>query len=211
MSENPLSDSPNSSVPAETVSTSTSASAQPIPVNTEPPTAFEIGEEFGTAKKNLPPAGIVAICLGVLVVIIAVVGFTQRPHASATGSIDDVTAVEIPGQNSVLVAINISFHNNSEKPFWVHSMKADLSAQTGEYSDEAASSVDFDRYFQAFPPLKAHALTPLKMEDKIQPGAQMKGTMIVSFPVTPDVFNNRKSLKVTIWPYDQAVPMVLTK
>src|SRR5512143_2459792 len=30
---------------------------------TEPTTDFQIGEEFGTAKRNLPPAGIVVICV----------------------------------------------------------------------------------------------------------------------------------------------------
>ena len=207
-SQNPGSENPvvqNSATPESSKSTEVQTT------NTEPPMKFDIGEEYGTAKKNLPPAKIVGICLGVLIVIIVIVGFLQRPKPGATGTIDDVTAVEIPGQNSVMVAINVSFRNNTEKAIWIHSMKADLSTQSGDFSDTAASAVDFDRYYQAFPALKAHALTPLKVEDKIQPGAQDQGTLIVSFPVSPDVFNNRKSLKVTIWPYDQAVPMVLRK
>ena len=43
------------------------------------------------------------------------------------------------------------------------------------------------------------------------PGGQIKGTIIVSFPITPDAFASRKSLKVTIQPYDQPVPLVLVK
>jgi hypothetical protein len=44
------------------------------------------------------------------------------------------------------------------------------------------------------------ALTP---EMKIAPGAELKGTVIVSFPVNEDTFNHRKSLSVTVLPYDQ--------
>jgi hypothetical protein len=90
-------------------------------------------------------------------------------------------------------------------------MKADLETTDKTYSDDAASASDFDRYFQAFPALKEHALTPLKIEDKIPPGGSTQGTIVVSFPVSQDIFSKRKSLKVSIWPYDQAVPLVLTR
>ena len=80
-----------------------------------------------------------------------------------------------------------------------------------KYTDEAASGVDFERYFQAFLALKEHALAPLEPEAMIEPGGEAKGTIIVSFPVTADTFANRKSIKVTIRPYDQPVPLVLTK
>jgi len=33
-------------------------------------TSFNIGEEFGTAKRNLPPAKIVAIAIGVVAVVL---------------------------------------------------------------------------------------------------------------------------------------------
>ena len=52
------------------------------------------------------------------------------------------------------------------------------------------------------------ALVP---EQKIGPGALAQGTVVVSFPVTQDAFDKRKSLSVVIQPYDQAVPVVLTK
>jgi hypothetical protein len=43
------------------------------------------------------------------------------------------------------------------------------------------------------------------------PGTQQKGTIIVSFPVAKDAFDKRKSISVTIQPYDQPLPIVLTK
>ena len=189
--------------------------AQPIPPSasapSEPGTPFHIGEEFGTAKKNLPPTKIILIGVAVIAVIALIVSLAQRPHSATTGSIDDVVSVEIPDQNSIMVAINVSFQNNGTKPYWIHTIKADLDTTSGSFSDDAASPADFGRYFQAFPALKQHALAPLEREARINPGGRIAGTIIVAFPVTPDAFANRKSLKVTIQPYDQPVPLVLTK
>jgi len=177
----------------------------------QPRTQFHIGEEFGTAKKNLPPVKIVAIGVGVVAVVAIILSLVQRPHSATTGSIDDVVSVEVPDQNMVMVAINVSFQNNGVKSYWIHTIKADLDTTTGSFTDDAASPADFDRYFQAFPALKQHALAPLEREAKITPGGRIAGTVIVTFPLTPDAFANRKQLRVTIQPYDQPVPLVLTK
>ncbi len=175
------------------------------------PTTFNIGEEYGTAKKNLPPIKIVVIPLVIIGVIAAIVALAQRPKSSATGSIGDVVSVEVPDQNTTMVAINVSVQNHGKTAYRIQSIQAALDAGTGQFTDDAASAVDFDRYFQALPALKAHALTPLIPETKIDAGGEAAGTVIVSFPVTPDVFASRKSLTVTIQPYDQAVPLVLKK
>jgi hypothetical protein len=186
----------------------------PAPEPVPPPPAqipFDIGEEFGTAKKNLPPAKIILIGVGALLIVAAIVALIQRPHTTAAGKIDNIVAVEIPDQKAIMVAVNVSFQNNGKKAFWIHNMDATLETDSGPLKDDAASGADFDRYFQAFPALKEHALPPLKLEDKIEPGGSTKGTIIVSFPVTQDVFNKAKSFQVSIWPYDQAVPLILTK
>jgi hypothetical protein len=186
-------------------------SPRPDPPVPESGTPFNIGEEFGNAKKNLPPLKIVLIGVAVIAVIAIIAGLVQRPHSATTGSIDDVVSVEIPDQNMVMVAINVAFQNNGVKPYWIHTIKADLDTGSASFTDDAASPADFDRYFQAFPTLKQHALDPLQREAKINPGGHAQGTIIVAFPVTPDAFAKRKSLKVTIQPYDQPVPLVLTK
>jgi hypothetical protein len=185
---------------------------RPAPASSPAPgTPFHIGEEFGTAKKNLPPAKIVVIGVVAIAVVALIASLAQRPHSATTGSIDDVVSVEIPDQNSIMVAINVSFQNNGTKPYWIHTIKANLDTASATFSDDAASPADFDRYFQAFPTLKQHALAPLEREARINPGGGIAGTIIVAFPVTPDAFANRKSLKVTIQPYDQPVPLVLTR
>jgi len=183
----------------------------PAPQASQPGTSFHIGEEFGTAKKNLPPARIVLIGVGIVLLVGAILAVIERPQPSATGSIDQMVSVEIPNQGSVMAAINVSFGNHGVKPFWIHTIKAELETTNGTFSDDAASPVDFDRYYQAFPELKQYAIQPLEREAKIEPGGQTQGTIIVSFPVTPEAFAGRKLLKVIIQPYDQPAPLVLTK
>jgi hypothetical protein len=51
----------------------------------------------------------------------------------------------------------------------------------------------------------------LPPETKIQPGEVVTRTVMVNFPVTLDVFNQRQSVSVIVWPYDQTVPVTLTK
>ncbi len=181
------------------------------PSTETPKTDFNIGEEFGTAKKNLPPVKILLIGAALIVLGWAIAALLQRPHTDATGSIGQVVSVEVTDQNLVMVAVNVAFQNNGTKPFWIHTIKADVETASGNFSADAASPVDFNRYYQAFPALKEYAQAPLEREAKIVPGGQIQGTIIVSFPLTADAFAGRKSLKVTIQPYDQPAPLVLTK
>lgn len=174
---------------------------------------INIGEEYGTAKKNLPPAKIVLIAIGAVVVVVIIASFLKRPTPQASGSLDNVAAVEIPGQGSTMVALTFTLHNTSEKILYVHTLQGVLKTASGDPPApvDALSAIDWDRYFQAFPTLKNGAQPALPPETKLQPGESTTRTIIVAFPVTLDVFNQRKSLSVVIWPYDQTVPVTLTK
>jgi len=173
-------------------------------------TEFHFGDEFGTAKRNLPPAGIVAICIAVVAIIVGIIAFTERPKPQGAGSIDFATAVEVPGQNMILVAVTVTLRNTTDKPLWIHTIKANLTTADGQtFEDKAASVVDLDRYFSAFPALKESAEPPLAPETKLLPGASQRGTIIVSFKITKDAFVQRKALTVSIQPYDQVLPVVL--
>lgn len=172
---------------------------------------IHIGEEYGTAKKNLPPAKIVLIAIGAVLVVVLIASFLKRAKPQASGSLDSITAVEIPGQSSTMVALTFTIHNTSDKILYVRSLQSSIKAPSGEFTAEAVSAVDFDRYFQAFPTLKNGAQPALPPETKIQPGETVARTIIVAFPVTLDAFNQRTSTSVIIWPYDQTVPVTLTK
>jgi hypothetical protein len=182
----------------------------PPPPRREPSTEFHIGEEFGTAKRSLPPVGIVLICLAAVAVIVGIFAFKERQKPQGAGSIDFVAAAEVPGQNMILAAITFTLRNTADKPLWIHTLKAQLTTADGKtFDDEAAAAVDLDRYFQAFPALKESAEPPLSPEAKLLAGAERRGTIIVSFKVAKETFDQRKSLTVTIQPYDQALPVVL--
>jgi len=186
---------------------------QPVPTPPTPPaptTEFHIGDEFGTAKRNLPPTGIVLICLAAVALVVSIFAFVGRPKPQGAGSINVVSAVEVPGQNMVLAAITFTLRDTTKTPLWIHTLKAGLTTADGKtFDDNAASAVDLDRYYQAFPALKESAEPPLPPETKLLPGTEKRGTIIVGFKVTKEDFDRRKSLTVTIQPYDQVAPVVL--
>src|SRR5258707_346928 len=68
-----------------------------------------------------------------------------------------------------------------------------------------------NRLLISFPNIEEPALAALTPETKMPPGRQAEGTVVVRFPVTQDGFDKRKSLSVAIQPYDQPLPLVLTK
>jgi hypothetical protein len=187
------------------------APSEPVTTPAEPQIAFNIGEEFGTARKNLPPTKILLLAVAGIAIITAVVGFVQKPRQTANGSIDQVVMVELPGQAQVMVAVGISIHNFGKNPYVVQDVGAVLEANNGSFPDQAASVVDVARYYEAFPALKEHAYDPLKMGTSIAPGGDLQGTIVVTFPVPANTFNNRKSLSVTVSPAEQPIPLVLTK
>ena len=190
-------------------------SDQPVtPPPLQPPpgpiTEFHIGDEFGTAKRNLPPAGIVLICLAAVAVLVGIFAFKERSIPQGSGSIDFAAAAEVPGQNMILAAITMTLRNTADKPLWIHTLKAQLTtADYKTFDDDAASAVDLDRYYQAFPALKESSEPPLSPETKLAAGTEQRGTIMVSFKVTKEAFDHRKSLVVTIQPYDQVLPVVL--
>jgi hypothetical protein len=143
-------------------------------------------------------------------VIVGVYALTHRAHALSSGTMDDVTAVAVPGQDMVMVAINVTVQNNAEKPSWIHTIRATLDTSAGQFTDDASPGVDAQRYFQAFPALKQHAIGFLIPEARLDPKSRTSGTIVVSFPVKEEVFAGRKSLTVTVTPYDE-LPVVIKK
>jgi len=194
------------------------APSEPTPVAPKPPgldlgpgVGINVTQDMATPERSLPPAKIVLIALAGLAVVLAIYGFVGRAKPQGAGSLDNIAAVEVPNQNSMLVALTVTLHNSGEKPLWIHNIEGKLKTPSQEDSDDAASAVDFERYFQAFPALKQNSQAALMPETKILPGKEARGTVIVSFPVTQADFDKRQSISVVIHPYDQPLPVVLTK
>jgi hypothetical protein len=177
-----------------------------------PPDAghIPITEEMDSAKWTLPPALPVVIVLVVLAAIVVVGAHLMRPKAGASGAITGVYAAESPDKSSTMVLVQVSVSNIGNKPMWVREITAQLKTEQGDWTDTAASPVDFARYFKAFPALAQHETPPLKPETKIAAGGQAQGMVLVSFPVSKDAFDKRKSLTVTLENYDRR-PLVIAE
>lgn len=176
-----------------------------------PGVGINVQQDMAAPERKLPPLKVLLITIAALAVVVAIFSFLTRAKPQGAGAIENVAAVEIPGQNAMLVAITVNFKNTGEKPFWIHDVKGKLKTATQEYSDDAASAVDFERYFQAFPALRQNSQAALLPETKILPGGSARGTLIVSFPVKQDEFDKRQSISAVIQPYDQPLPVVLSK
>jgi hypothetical protein len=207
--------SPKQAVPDQAKPDSTAATpSSPSYVLTTPavkgPT-INIGEEYGTAKKNLPPAKILLITIAAVVVVVLIASFLKRAKPQASGSLDNVTAVELPEQSATMVALTFTIRNTSDKVLYVRGLQGTIKPAAGDAPADAVSAMDFARYFQAFPALKVGAQPALSPETKIQPGETAARTIIVVFPVTLDVFNRRESVSAVVWLYNETVPIILTK
>ena len=166
-----------------------------------------ITEEFDSPKRTLPPAVPLVIALVVVLIVVGVVAFLFRAKPVAQGGIDAVYFSEPANMTNGMVLLQVTLRNVGSKTLYIKAIKADLKTDQ-DLSDDAASPSDYDRYFMAYPDLKEHSTQPLVAEMKIAPGAEQKGTVLVSFPVTKEQFDARKDLDVTIDPYDQN-PIVL--
>jgi hypothetical protein len=167
-----------------------------------------MGEEFDKAKWTLPPWQPVVVALVIVGVVVAILSFVTRAKPQGRASIDNINAVQIQGDN-IMVAVNVTLQNSGRKPLWIHDIKSQLKTDKGDFSDEAAPAVDAERYYLAFPDLKQNTLPALLPEAKIAPGGQRQGTIVFSFPVSKEQFEHRKSLTVTIQPYDQKAVVLM--
>ena len=161
-------------------------------------------EEMDSARWTLPSLVPLLIAFAAVGLIAGVYYFwLGKATPVSSGAIREVVAAEQPDKASVLVVVRVLVENKGEKPFWVRAMRVQLKTSQGEWTDEAASAVDHDRYFQAFPELTAHRAPALKVETKIPPGNNQEGMVIVTFPVNKQAFDQRQSLTVTVDAYDQ--------
>ena len=168
-----------------------------------------ITEEMDSAKWTLPPLVPMVAVVIVLAAIVGIVAWVLRAKPVGEGAVTNVFAVQTD-PNNVMVEVRARVQNVGKKQLWIRNLKAKMKTDGKEYEDDAASTVDFQRYFQAFPDLAQHQSTPLVAESKIPGGAQQEGMIIVAFPVSKEQFDKRESLSVIVEPYDQR-PVVIAE
>lgn len=168
-------------------------------------------EEMDSAKWRLPPILPVAVA-AVAVALIVGIFILVMGRPSGSGQILNITGVEQVTKDSMLVAVNVAVKNVSKEPVIIKSIYVEMTPAAGApdqsiLRDEAASAVDYDRYFQAYPALAQNKIDPLRPDTKLQRGETQQGMVIVGFPVNQDAFDKRKSLQVLITFYDHSVPV----
>jgi hypothetical protein len=160
-------------------------------------------EEFDSFKHTLPSAGPVIIAMVLLAIAVGTALYFLRSKPVSSGSIDQVFAVNVPGQDLALATVQLSLRNISKKPLFLKNVKITIQTSRGEFSDDFGSVSDFERYFQAFPELRQHSIAGLTREARIAPGDQISGSVMVSFPVSKELFDNRQGMTATVSYYDQ--------
>src|ERR1043166_208693 len=116
---------------------------QQEPLIPQPDAMAHIGKEYGTGKENLPPAKLVGIIIGVLVVAIGILAIVFKAKSPAVGTIDDVQIADVAEQNTVMLAINVSFKNEGKTEYKMRSIKSELESTSGTHEDVPASAMDF--------------------------------------------------------------------
>ncbi len=175
-------------------------SAQPKPQPEYDAGHVPITEEMDSARWSLPPVVPILIAFVVVAILVAVFTYGTRYKPVSSGEVQQVYAVEVPNQNSVLVAVQVNVRNTGDqKPLYLKGATAQLTGPDGKtYDDRAASSVDYERYFQAFPDLRQHSTQALQPGTQIAVGGQKQGTVIFGFPVDKNTFDQAKGLKVNV-------------
>jgi hypothetical protein len=161
-----------------------------------------MSEEFDSFKRTMPaPGPLIAAMLLVALAVAAGVYFL-RYEPVASGALGPAFAVDLPDHHTVLASVQLTVKNISKKPIFIKGVKVTIRTDKDEFSDDFAPVSDFERYFQAYPELRQHSTQGLANNTRIAPGEQASGTVIVSFPLSKDIFDARKATTATVAFYD---------
>jgi len=170
------------------------------------------GEELTKGTSHIVIAGVIAaIVVTIGIVFYFVAG--QKPPV-ATGEVLQIWAhpihVETSGLDAngeamakktadqILVFARIRFHNQSNMPITMHDVMSDATLDDGVHSSYAASAVDFDRMFVAFPEVASFREAPLPTERTLNPGETVEGLAVTSYRVSKAQWDARKDLSYSI-------------
>lgn len=172
------------------------------PASTSDAGHVPITEEFDRAKWTLPPLVPILIAAAAVIIVVALIAFTNRAEPVAAARIVKVAAADQSG--NTMVGVQVKLDNKIPKQLWIKDISSELETSDGKkYTDTAAPAVDANRYLQAFPALQDVKGDALREELKIPTGTSYTGFAIFSFPVEKEAFDSRKSLTVRIGFYDQ--------
>src|SRR5215831_11624491 len=96
---------PASPAPSTPVTPASERLAKRPGLDLGPGVGVNVTQDMAAPERKLPPAKVVLIVLGVLLVVLAIYGFVGRAKPQGQGQIDNIAVAEVPNQYSVLVAL----------------------------------------------------------------------------------------------------------
>jgi hypothetical protein len=112
----------------------------------------------------------------------------------------DANGVQAPDEqfDQVLVLAQVHVRNQSKDPIVLKDMLTNATFEDGIHSSYAATALDYDRIFIAYPELKSLHGKTLIRETILAPGQQLDGTIISSFHVSKAQWAAHKDLNFSI-------------
>lgn len=169
------------------------------------------GESYTKGTSHVIIASVIATVLVSIAIAIYVIA-GQKPPA-ATAEISDVWAhpmhmetsgfdangATIPTEtiDSVLVFAHVRLHNQSRQRIFLQHILANIMLADGMDSSYAATAVDYERVFKAYPALAPYHAPPISTETTLDPGQTVEGTFAASFRLPKDQWDARKSIDFT--------------
>jgi hypothetical protein len=123
-------------------------------------------------------------------------------HTSFKSS--SIVVANDPAEDDLYVLATVRVEDQLKIPIFIKDMTATLTTAEGEADTEnAVEKGDLNSLYITFPRLVPLASAPLLRETTIEPGKSAEGMVLLHFPVSKEVWDNRKSATITIDLYHQ--------
>ena len=170
------------------------------------------GEEFTKGSSHVIWAAVIAtIVVSAAIAIYFIVGQTKpavtgdvvavwaHPQHTETSGFD-ANGAPMPKESfdQVLVFTEVKLHNQSKEPLFLLNVLTNAKLADGIHSSYAASQVDYERVFLAYPGIPVPHQTPLSLTLELDPGQTVDGTFVSSFRLTREQWDARTDLNFTL-------------
>jgi hypothetical protein len=171
-----------------------------------------LGEEFTKGSSHVIWAAVIAtIVVSAAIAIYFIVGQTKpavtgdvvavwaHPQHTETSGFD-ANGAPMPKESfdQVLVFTEVKLHNQSKQPLFLLNVLSNAKLADGIHSSYAASQVDYERVFLAYPGIPVPHQTPLSLTLELDPGQTVDGTFVSSFRLTKEQWDARTDLNFTL-------------
>ncbi len=123
---------------------------------------------------------------------------------------DTIVVGQDKGQDDLYVLITLRIDNRLHIPIFPKDFTAILTTAAGEtLESNAVEKSDLAPLYVTFPQVKALASPPLLRERTIAPGQSAEGMVLLHFPTTQDIWDQRQSVNLTVAFYHQPAQTII--